>query len=206
MRRALVPLLVGFATAATIALAGGASVEVGVLAIVGAGVFADLVRRAAHEPSSRNEPTDLISSVAFLAVLVAGAFDLRHSRWGMVETWLARALGVAIIGSGVLLRSRAVRALGDNFSVRLGVRRDHALVDRGPYRWIRHPNYAALLLVACGTAIALRSPLALGVACGLWLPTIVLRIGREERMMIELFDARYRAYMHRTWRLIVGIY
>lgn len=206
VKRILVPGLIALAAGAIILAVGGASVEVGLLATIAAGVFADLARRAGSEAMpARNDPTDLASSVAFFALLVAAAFDLRRTGPG-AEQWLARGAGLAIIAAGMVLRARAARALGESFSVRLGVRDDHTLVDRGPYRWIRHPDYAALLLVACGTALALSSPLALGVAAGLWLPVIVMRIAREERMMVERFDARYRAYVRRTWRLIVGIY
>lgn len=200
-------MLVAVAAAATILLVGGRGVDVKLLATIAAGVFADLASRAGREaPSHRKDPTDLASSIAFFAVLVAAAFDLRGAERGLAETWLARALGISVIVAGMVLRARAMEALGESFSVRLGVRDDQTLVERGPYRWIRHPDYAALLIIACGTALALSSPLALAVAAGLWLPVIVMRIGREEQMMIERFDERYRAYMHRTWRLIVGIY
>jgi protein-S-isoprenylcysteine O-methyltransferase Ste14 len=40
----------------------------------------------------------------------------------------------------------------------------------------------------------------------LWLPVLLCHIAREEQMLIERFGRQYRAYMSRTWRLIVGIY
>src|SRR5262249_3345628 len=98
------------------------------------------------------------------------------------------------------------RALGGRLGVRLQVRDDQALVHEGPYKWIRHPNYAGLILVACGIAVAFSSTLALVVVVCLWLPVLLLHIAREERMLTERFGRQYRAYMNRTWRLIVGIY
>lgn len=206
-KRIIVPAGVAVATAAIIVVVGGARSDVALLAIIAAGVFADVAYRALREsPGAAGDPTDLTTPIAFFAVLVAAAFDLRDANRGFAETSIAGALGLATIAAGWWLRAHALAALGDNFSMRLGMRSGHTLVDRGPYRWIRHPNYTALLLVACGTALALSSPLALAAVTGLWLPVIVMRIAREERMMIERFDASYRAYMHRTWRLIVGIY
>ncbi len=207
MRVALLSGLAAAGAAAAIVLAGGIDLEVGLLAAVAGITFADLARRAFREPAAgRNDPTDLATSLAFLAILIAAAFDAGRAAGGGRGDWIARAAGLPIIAAGLVLRALAMRALGASFVVRLGVRDDQALVDAGPYRWIRHPNYAALMLVACGTAVSLSSPLALAATVCLWLPVVLLRIAREERMMTERFDRRYRTYMSRTWRLIAGIY
>lgn len=207
MRAALAAAAAAAGAAALIVAAGGIRLEVTLLAAVAAIAFADLTRRACREPvSARNDPTDLATSLGFLAVLVAAAFDAGHAAGGGRAGWTARAAGLALIGAGLVLRAQAARALGASFAVRLGVQDEQALVDSGPYRWIRHPNYAALVLVAVGTALSMSSPLAFAAALCLWLPAVLLRISREERMMIERFDQPYRAYMSRTWRLIVGLY
>jgi protein-S-isoprenylcysteine O-methyltransferase Ste14 len=187
--------------------AGGIDPEVLVLAAIGGLVFGDLAGRARREPPpARPDVTDLAMSLAFLAILVAAAFEVGRAAGGSRGDELARAAGLPIIAAGLVLRARAVAALGANFGVRLGVRSDQAFVDAGPYRWIRHPNYTGLMLVACGTALSLWSPLALAAAICLWLPVVLLRVAREERLMLERFGEQYRTYMSRTWRLIVGLY
>lgn len=199
--------MVGVGAALVILLAGGIDVEVALLAVITGLAFADLARRAAREgAAASSDPTDLATSLAFLAILMAAAFDVGRTDGRQGVDWIARGAGLLIIAAGVGLRALAIRALGASFGVRLGVRDDQALVFAGPYRWIRHPNYTGLILVACGTAVSLSSPLALAAAIFLWLPILLLRIAREERMMIERFGRRYHAYMGRTWRLIIGIY
>ena len=120
--------------------------------------------------------------------------------------WVLRIVGTTVIAAGVILRRSAARSLGSSFAVRLGTRGDQRLVDSGPYRWIRHPNYAGLLLVAIGTALGLASPSALATTIGLWLPIVVVRIRREERMLDERFGRAYGNYQERTWRLLPGLY
>jgi len=202
------PWLVAVVVAAAIVAIGGARLDVGLLALVAAGAFGDLVRRAGQEPVvAAKDPTDLASSLAFLGILLAAAFDL--GRNASVERRLFSAMslgGFGFIAAGLALRSWAAGALGASFAVRLGVREDQRLIDDGPYRWIRHPNYAALLLVAIGTSFSLASPSALLATVCVWLPVVLVRIAREERMLLARFDGAYRAYMQRTWRLIVGIY
>jgi methyltransferase len=44
------------------------------------------------------------------------------------------------------LRYAAVRALGERWTVKIWVLPGEPLVQRGPYRWLRHPNYVAVVL------------------------------------------------------------
>ena len=44
------------------------------------------------------------------------------------------------------LRYWAVRTLGERWTVKIWVLPGEPLVQRGPYRWLRHPNYVAVVL------------------------------------------------------------
>jgi protein-S-isoprenylcysteine O-methyltransferase Ste14 len=46
----------------------------------------------------------------------------------------------------------------------------------------------------------------LAALTGLWLPIVVVRIAREERMLGERFGRAYIDYQERTWRLVPGLY
>ena len=75
---------------------------------------------------------------------------------------------------------------------------DLTLVTQGVYQYIRHPIYAAVWL----TGLAQLSLLANWIAglAGLlsFLPVYLVRVAREERMMLDHFGDEYRAYMNRT--------
>ncbi|MDM4141982.1 MULTISPECIES: isoprenylcysteine carboxyl methyltransferase family protein [Mycobacterium] len=70
----------------------------------------------------------------------------------VVETWsLGRPfiwwLGwpmLAVVALSTAVRWRCVTVLGRRWNPRLIVIPDAPLVRRGPYRWMRHPNYAAV--------------------------------------------------------------
>ena len=92
--------------------------------------------------------------------------------------------------------------LGQFHTGTLQIQHDQELIDRGPYRVLRHPSYlggdVALLGVGMTTgtwpaALLMVLPLA---AAHLW------RIPIEERMMDEAFGDRWRDYARRTWRMI----
>jgi protein-S-isoprenylcysteine O-methyltransferase Ste14 len=107
------------------------------------------------------------------------------------------AMGVAV----VLLLIWVHVNLGSQFSSVLRVKDGHQLITTGPYRWVRHPMYSAFFLLAA--AYYLISANALVGFSGLALMTMlaVVRIPREEKMLLAEFGEEYRQYMAETGRL-----
>lgn len=111
-------------------------------------------------------------------------------------------LGVLTLCAGLWLFLRTHADLGRNWSISLEIREQHALVQSGVYRLIRHPMYSSFFLL--GLAQFLLFPNWLAGASG-FLGVGVLyafRIRQEERMMRESFGSDYLSYMARTKRLI----
>jgi protein-S-isoprenylcysteine O-methyltransferase Ste14 len=107
----------------------------------------------------------------------------------------------ALLLAGTAWSVWSLRFLGRNLSV-LAQARD--IVDRGPYRWVRHPLYAGEIVSALGLAIAAWSPAALG----LWLTLCAMqgyRALREEQVLLRALPG-YRAYRVRTAALLPGIF
>jgi protein-S-isoprenylcysteine O-methyltransferase Ste14 len=152
------------------------------------------------------EPYGMGMQLAFLAILTVGAWDNRS----LADTWrhpgLLGVAGFAVIMLGVALRQSAANALGRQFTVGLSVLADHVLIVSGPYRWVRHPNYAGLLLVAIGTAMMVWSPSAAGVSLVVWLPLALLRIDREERALHARLGAAWGRYSRDRWCIVPGVY
>lgn len=80
-----------------------------------------------------------------------------------------------------------------------------AVMNRGPFRLIRHPRYAALILGKLGCALIFASVFGwiLGAA---WTVVYTRKVMREEAHMHELLGDRYREYSNKTARLIPGVY
>lgn len=119
---------------------------------------------------------------------------------------IAFLAGAACLALNVWLFHRAHADLGENWSKTLEIRENHRLITTGVYRTIRHPMYTAIFLFVIAQALLLPNWLAGPsglVAFGLM---YALRVGPEERMMIEAFGDEYRDYMRRTKRLIPGVF
>lgn len=115
--------------------------------------------------------------------------------------WL-RWLGAGLIFAGDLLFIWSHRALGGNWSPILEIRKGHALVTEGPYRFIRHPMYAAIFLTGIGTSLLSTNWLVTLAHMLSVISMYLIRVIDEEEMMIEQFGDAYREYMRRTGRLL----
>ncbi len=124
-------------------------------------------------------------------------------RVGEIEAgWLpVRVVGLAVGLAGAALLTWSAVLLGRFLMHEAAVREDHALIENGPYRFIRHPVYAGYLALLLGSGIAsLNSCLWL-----LWpisLLGILIQAGSEERLLGERFGQDYACYVRRTGRLV----
>jgi protein-S-isoprenylcysteine O-methyltransferase Ste14 len=104
--------------------------------------------------------------------------------------------GAAIWLAGALFALWPLWQLRRAFSVEPQARE---LVTSGPYRFARHPIYAAYVLVNCG--LWLRHPtLPFGTVLAIWFALLLLRIGYEERVLEGAFP-EYAAYRARVGAL-----
>jgi protein-S-isoprenylcysteine O-methyltransferase Ste14 len=81
-----------------------------------------------------------------------------------------------------------------------------AVVSSGPYKRVRHPSYAGLLLILAGFGFAIGNWLAVLVCVLLPLPAVLRRITAEEAELTRVLGDPYRRYQTRTRRLIPGLW
>jgi protein-S-isoprenylcysteine O-methyltransferase Ste14 len=103
---------------------------------------------------------------------------------------------------GIVLRQWSIGVLGEFLPGTIGVQEGQKIVDRGPYRLVRHPSYTRGLLILVGLGLALQSwgailllVLLFGLAYGYWIYV-------EENVLVSQLGEEYVKYMKRTKRLI----
>ncbi len=110
-----------------------------------------------------------------------------------VQIWWIQLIGsAALVACAVVFVTVHVN-LGENWSPEPEQKARHLLVTHGAFRWARHPMYAAFLWAAIGTLLATMNWLIAWCVFGL-VPLTLRRIKTEERILSELFGARYLEY------------
>jgi protein-S-isoprenylcysteine O-methyltransferase Ste14 len=92
--------------------------------------------------------------------------------------------------------------LGRFFSLTVRVAEDHRVVVKGPYRLVRHPSYAGVLITFIGLALAVQSWGALLVLLGVFSLSFGYRMRVEEKALLSELGEDYANYMKRTKRII----
>ena len=149
---------------------------------------------------------DLVQVVPLVyPLLVVVAPGWAYQGWLNWATGIDLALQTAGLGLwavGLAVGVWAARAIGAYGAVS-GVTVDHQLVSDGPYRYVRHPIYTALIAIAVGSTLVFRSYLllvvtVLSIFAHLWWAA------SEEKLLgsPEGLGDDYRTYASRTGRFL----
>ena len=142
----------------------------------------------------------LVLTLAILAAVFIPAVAMRQHRQAIYGA------GLVIVIAGSLLRRHCFRMLGEDFRGAVTVRPGQTVIDRGAYRFLRHPSYAAALLMHLGFVLWFTNWGSLLIVLLGAPPLFAYRIRVEERTLVERIGAPYSAYMTRTSRLVPGIW
>lgn len=136
--------------------------------------------------------------LAFLVLIISGLDAVRYG-WTTMTSWI-NILGVILF---IMVWPLSLWALSVNsyFSFTVRIQKDHKVCQTGPYKYIRHPGYAA------GIVSILASPFILGSWWGitpsaLIAVMLVIRTTLEDRTLQKELDG-YKDYTKTTpYRLI----
>jgi len=132
-----------------------------------------------------------------LAVAALCAMEMKHSFPGPVP-WLYWLVSIALG-----LWTLTVNRLG-NFNIHPEPRKGGQLVQSGPYRWLRHPMYSSVLLLAAGCAFWVAS--LAGWALFVALAAVLVAKAKLEEEWLLRSHPQYADYQRHTWRLIPRVY
>ncbi|TSD93660.1 isoprenylcysteine carboxylmethyltransferase family protein [Skermania sp. ID1734] len=175
---------------------------------LGAEVVLQTVQFLRGERASTREWGSLgaIVITAVAAGIVAGVI---RKHFPGLDFSLSRPVYVVLLvvaWAGIGFRLWAIISLGRYFRGIVHIQQGHRVVRSGPYRVLRHPSYAGLLvaLIALAVTFANIGSIVAYVACisiG-----VLYRIRVEERVLLVGLGDEYARYMQETRRLIPGVW
>ena len=140
-----------------------------------------------------------IFATIFLALILSFYFAGAHI--AMLPGWVF-SLGILLIILGIILRQLSMAILGKYFSGVVGIQKDQKVIEKGPYKYVRHPSYTGALMIFIGLGLALQSGAAVLTLIVLFIIAYGFRIYVEEKALISELGEPYIDYKKRTKRLI----
>jgi len=160
-------------------------------------------KRAARAGAASHDAGTLVLVWAvILASATAAIWVARSFQPGRFELGAWSGAVLALFAAGIALRWWAIVTLGPLFTVDVAIHGDHRLVQRGPYRVLRHPSYTGLLAAFTALGLTFGSWPALAVLAVPITLALVQRIRVEEAALGRAFGAEWDAFRARTWRLV----
>ncbi|HEY6271361.1 MAG TPA: isoprenylcysteine carboxylmethyltransferase family protein [Terriglobales bacterium] len=164
-----------------------------------------LPRRQIRNSSRGADPgVPLLASFLFVATVTVAAFDSGRFHWSPALPAAVRIAGLSVLALSGSLQVWAI-AVNPYFSPSLSIQAHHRLIASGPYRFIRHPGYLAMLVTVPATAVTIGSLAALLPALGYDL-LILRRTMREDGFLRNTLGgyAQYAGMVH--CRIVPGLW
>jgi protein-S-isoprenylcysteine O-methyltransferase Ste14 len=141
----------------------------------------------------------VVTYVVVMGIALATRATLPVSRGAARGSFSALfALGMGIFGW-------AAASLGRAFLGNVEPVTDH-LATGGPYRWVRHPLYLAMVVTALAISLGTRSLWGLVGTIVLFLPSAAYRAAMEERCLADRFGGEWAEYVARTRFMVPGVW
>jgi protein-S-isoprenylcysteine O-methyltransferase Ste14 len=166
-----------------------------------------LTRRSRPLPVTQDAGSLSVVMLLQGAGMFAGFAIAFTGRFGaLVHQRLWFSIGIGIMIAGRLLRRHCFRMLGESFTAVVVVRPEQQVVERGAYRWVRHPSYTAGMLLFAGSMLALGNWMSVAAVLAGAILAYSYRVHVEERALLQTLGEPYRAYMQRTKRFVPKVF
>ncbi len=145
---------------------------------------------------------NLLLTLAQWAVI---GLDAGRFGWSSVPAAVRVAAGILLLGTFVLTGWASVANTFLSAQVRIQAERGHHAVTTGPYRYVRHPMYVAMILSGLSLPLVFGSFWALAVSACMWVVLIVRTALEDRTLQAELPGyADYARQVH--YRLVPGLW
>ena len=113
-----------------------------------------------------------------------------------------RIIGLIVFVVFSWIQVVSYKSLGKFYSQDIVILKEHELVEKKLYRFVRHPQYASQLLSDLGAGIALLSYLVTPVVILVEIPLFIMRARFEEKMLLKHFGSQFVSYKKKSGFMI----
>jgi protein-S-isoprenylcysteine O-methyltransferase Ste14 len=170
-------------------------------------IFMNLRQRRSSTVTSSGDKGSLWLLYILITIGYIFSFSIGATKIGRINHWdTFFAIGFILIAIGLVIRIQSILTLRKQFTYSVAKIENHQLIERGLYKWIRHPGYLGQLIIFTGIPVSFSNWVAVILMMTPVLIGYIYRINVEERFMTEQMGQKYIDYQKRTNRLIPMIW
>lgn len=136
------------------------------------------------------------------AVLLGAALEVVFLRRPFIP-WLAATMFAVFLGANAM-RWWVIRTLGAHWNVQVMDSTRLGVVTTGPFRYVRHPNYAAVFAEMLALPLVHTAWITATAGAAAHIAVLAQRLSAEERVLFA--DSNYRAAMSGKPRFLPGLF
>ena len=144
-------------------------------------------------------PISAISYIVLVILCLAEFYSLSR-----IPNLVIGSISLCVYVGSVALRLWSINSLGDQWSIHIigadKLNGQRHLVDKGPYRYIRHPVYLGIILEQISIPLVVSLYYTAVIAACFAIPFQIIKARLEEGEMEKRLGAVYKEYINRTPR------
>lgn len=153
-----------------------------------------------ERPVTYLQKLPLILSTLTLIALILAVFKVGTLEY-TDEYFSLRITGLIIYLVFSWIQISAYKSLGENYSQEIVILKNHALVTKGAFKFIRHPQYISQILLDIGGGLATLSFIVMPFAL-IQIPFIVMRASMEDKLLEKYFKEDFKDYKKKSGFMI----
>lgn len=146
-----------------------------------------------ERPKSYLQKLPLVFATITLVILILAVFQIGTLEYADNKYFNYRIFGLITYLLFSWIQIWAYKSLGENYSQDIVIFKDHKLADKGPFKFIRHPQYLSQILVDLGGGFATLSYILIPIAI-IQIPILVMRASLEEKLLSKHFKDEFEQY------------
>jgi len=158
--------------------------------------FKSKIGEAREKPKTYLQNLPVILSTVALVGLILAVFQVGTLEYSADHNTI-RYIGLIVYLAFSWIQIWALKSLGENFSQDILIKKNHQLVTKGPFKFIRHPQYLSQILIDLGGAAATLSFIVAPLAI-IQIPFIFLRASLEDKLLSRYFSDEFSSYKKKS--------
>lgn len=162
--------------------------------------FKSTITLAKEKPKTYLQKLPLVLSVSTLLILIVSIFQVGTLSYS-ASVQSIRLIGLAFYLIFSWVQIWAFKVLGENYSQDILILKNHKLITKGPFKFIRHPQYISQILMDLGAGVATLSYIIIPLAV-IEIPILILRGFFEDKLLEKNFKSTFTDYKKKSGFMI----